>query len=181
MTDTIKIIFVGSITCKEKSFEFLLNALSEIDNQIILSVYSYHQQVKGNIKIPKNVKLILGKPLTEIELRKEFCKNDLFILPSKIDSFPLSLLEAMDTGILFISSDRVGLTERFPEVFKRFVYPYGNIEKLKNKILELHSLENNEKNILSEEIISFSLGFSWNKITYQYLNLFDEVLRAKIK
>ncbi len=129
MTDTIKIIFVGSITRKEKSFEFLLNALSEIDNQIILSVYSYHQQVKGNIKIPKNVKLILGKPLTEIELRKEFCKNDLFILPSKIDSFPLSLLEAMDTGILFISSDRVGLTERFPEVFKRFVYPYGNIEK----------------------------------------------------
>lgn len=169
-TDIIKIIFVGSITRREKSFKFLLNALSGINNQIILSVYSYTQEEKRNIEIPKNVKLILGEPLTEIELRKEFCKNDIFILPSKIDSFPLSLLEAMDTGILFISSDRVGLTERFPASFKRFVFPYGNVEKLKGKILELHYIGNVEKNKISESIRNFSSKFYWDKIVHNYLN-----------
>ncbi len=168
-TDVIRIIFVGSIFRKEKSFELLLDALSRLTNIIILSVYNYEEQRKENLNIPKNIIVIFGAPLTEIELRKEFCNNDLFVIPSKRDSFPLSLLEAMDTGILFISSDRVGLTERFPESFKRFVLPYGEPDKLKDKILELHSLDNVEKNKLSENIRKFSSQYNWSKIVQNYL------------
>ena len=175
-TDIINIIFVGSIARKEKSFDFLLQALSKINNQIILSVYSYDQQEKGNLEIPKNVKLILGASLTEIELRNKFCKNDLFIIPSKRDTFPLSLLEAMDTGMLFISTDRVGLTERFPEPFKRFVVPCGDTEKLTDKILELRQLDYVEKNQLADEIRKFTVDYTWDKISGQYIELYYEIL-----
>ena len=174
--DIIRIIFVGSITRKEKSFNFLLDALSEIHSQINLSVYSYEQQEKGDIKIPSNVQLNLGKPIMELELRKEFCKNDLFIIPSQSDSFPLSLLEAMDSGILFITSDRVGLTERFPESFKRFIVPYWNKEKLKDKILELHYLDTSTKNQLTKNIRDFSSEYHWDRVADQYFKLYSEWL-----
>jgi glycosyltransferase involved in cell wall biosynthesis len=175
-TDTIKIIFIGSIYRKEKAFDFLLNALAEINKPVVLNVFSYKQEESENIEIPGNVQLNLGNPLAEIELREEFCKNDLFIIPSKIDYFPLALLEAMDTGILFISSDRVGLTERFPESFNKFIVPFGNAEKLKDKILELHNLDYIEKNRLAEQIREFAYKFSWETVSKQYVKLFNEVL-----
>jgi len=175
-SETIKIICVGSLNRKEKAFDFLLEALAQMKKQILLSIYSYESQEKGAIKIPENVHLNLGQPLNEMELRKEFCRNDLFIIPSRTDSFPLSLLEAMDTGILFISTDRVGLTERFPESFKQFVVPYGDTEKLKDKILQLHNLDYIEKNRLAEQIREFAYKFSWETVSKQYVKLFNEVL-----
>lgn len=172
-TDTIKIIFVGSINRKEKSFEFLLGALTEIKQQVLLSIFSYEQQKINDIEMPKNVILNLGKPLNEIELRKEFCKNDMLIIPSIHESFGLSLLEGMDTGILFISTDRVGLTERFSESFKRFVIPYGNEEKLKDKILELKNLSNEEKNRIAEENKNFTINFRWDRIAQTYIQQYN--------
>jgi glycosyltransferase involved in cell wall biosynthesis len=175
-SDNIKIICVGSLKRKEKSFEFLMEALSKIDYRIFLSIYSYEIQEKGAIQIPANVELNLGRPLNELELRKEFCNNDLFIIPSRTDSFPLSLLEAIETGILFISTDRVGLTERFPKLFTRFVVPYGNTDKLKDKILELHQLDCVEKNKFTEAIREFTVEYTWEKISDKYIKMYREIL-----
>ena len=172
-SEEIKIIFVGSINRKEKSFDFLLRALSELKNEIKLNVFSFETQAKSNLEIPENVKLIIGEPLKEADLRKEFCNSDLLIVSSSHESFGLSLLEGMDTGILFISTDRVGLTERFPGSLKRFVIPYGNTEKLKDKIIELHYLDDAEKNELSESIRNFSSQFSWDKIAHSYLKFLN--------
>lgn len=180
-SDIIKIIFVGSVNRKEKSFDFLLGALTGLKNEIILNVFNYESQTEDNLEIPENVQLILGEPQNEIDLRKEFCKNDILIVSSSHESFGLSLLEGMDTGILFISTDRVGLTERFPESFKQFVIPSGNIQKLKDKILGLHNLDDVKKNTLSESISNFPMQFRWDKIAFRYLNLFDEMSRKKIK
>ena len=172
----INIICIGSLSRKEKGFEFLFEALAQIEELVSLSIYGYELQEKVEMKIPANVQLNLGKPLDEIELRKEICNHDFFIIPSKTDSFPLALLEAMETGILYISTNRVGLTERFPEPFKRFVIPYGNTEKLKNKILELHNLDKAVKNNLAEEIREFTKEFTWEKVSDQYIKLYTELL-----
>jgi len=172
----IKIICIGSLSRKEKGFGFLFETLSKIEKPVSLSIYGYELQEKVEMKIPASVQLNLGKPSDEIELRKEICNHDFFIIPSKTDSFPLALLEAMETGILFISTNRVGLTERLPKPFKRFVIPYGNTENLKNKILELHNLDNAVKNNLAGEIREFTKEFTWEKISDQYIKLYTELL-----
>lgn len=175
-SELIKIICIGSLIRKEKSFELLFEALSKIKNPVLLSVFDYEEQKQGNLKLPGNVQIFLGKPMNEIGLREEFCKNDLFIIQSKYETFSLSLLEAMETGILFITTNRVGLTSRFPESFNKFLVPYGNTEKLKDKILELHNLDCNEKNRLAEVIRKFAYGFTWDKISDQYFHLYNKLL-----
>ena len=82
----------------------------------------------------------------------------------------------MNTGILYISTNKVGLTERFPESFNKFIVPYGNVESLKNKILELHNLDNVVKNNLADEIREFTKKITWKKISDQYIKLFTELL-----
>jgi glycosyltransferase involved in cell wall biosynthesis len=175
-SELIKIICIGSIIRKEKSFDLLFQAISKIKNPILLSLYDYEEQKNANFELPSNVQINFGKPLNEIELRKEFCKNDLFIIPSRYETFSLSLLEAMETGILFISTDRVGLTSRFPESFNRFLVPYGNAEKLKDKILELHSIDYNEKNNLTDEIKMFASGFNWDDVSEDYVKHYKNLL-----
>lgn len=171
-SESIKIICIGSLIRKEKSFELLFEALSKIKIPILLSLFDYEEQKLVNLKLPTNVQIFFGKPLTEANLREEFCKNDLFIIPSKYEPFSLSLLEAMETGILFIATDRVGLTSRFPDSLNKFIVPYGNAEKLKDKILELHNLECDEKNSLAKEIKKFAHGYSWDRISNYYTKLY---------
>jgi len=175
-SELIKIICIGSIIRKEKSFDLLFQAISKIKNPILLSLYDYEEQKQENLKLPSNVRINFGKPLNEIELRKEFCKNDLFIIPSRYETFSLSLLEAMETGILFIATDRVGLTSRFPDSFNKFLVPYGNAEKLKDKILELYNLDCDKKNKLTEEIRGFAHRYSWDWISNHYTKLYTELL-----
>jgi glycosyltransferase involved in cell wall biosynthesis len=175
-SELIKIICIGSIKRKEKAFKFLFEALSRISNPVQLRIFDYEEQKQVNLKLPANVQIIFGKPLTEAGLRKEFCKNDLCIVPSKYEPFSLSLLEAMNTGILFISTNRVGLTERFPDLFNKFLVPVGNSEKLKDKILELHNLDKDVKNKLAEKIKEFTKDFIWKKISNNYYILYNELL-----
>jgi glycosyltransferase involved in cell wall biosynthesis len=175
-SDFLKIVCIGSLKRKEKSFEFLFEALSKIKNPVRLSLFGYEEQNHNKLNLPANVEIFFCKPLPEAVLREEFCKNDLFIIPSKYESFSLSLLEAMDTGILFISTNRVGLTERFPESFDKFIVPYGNAEGLKDKILELHNLDNAVKNKLAEEISEFTKNFYWDKISSDYKLLYNQLL-----
>ena len=176
ITEVIKIISIGELSRKEKSFDFLLKALSKINKNIVLTVYSYKEQNISGINVPDNVQLCLKKPLNEIDLRKEFCNNDLFIITSRYETFSLSLLEAMSTGILFVSSNRVGLTKRFPEAFNRFIVSYGDVNKLKNKIEELYRLGNHEKNMITDEIRKFTSDFTWEIISKRYINQYNKLI-----
>jgi glycosyltransferase involved in cell wall biosynthesis len=175
-SDVLKIICIGSLKRKEKAFEFLFEALSKIKNPVKLSLFDYEEQNHNKLNLPANVEIFFGKPLPESVLREEFCENDLLIVPSRYEPFSLSLLEAMETGILFIASDRVGLTSRFAESFNKFLVPYGNVEKLNDKMLELHHLDNAVKNKLSREIRRFTEEYTWEKISRKYVKLYYDLL-----
>jgi glycosyltransferase involved in cell wall biosynthesis len=82
----------------------------------------------------------------------------------------------MESGILFIAINRVGLTSRFPESFNKFLVPCRNSEKLKDKILELHNLDMRLKNKIAEEIRMFTKNFDWSKISNNYYRLYTELL-----
>ena len=82
-SDVLKIICIGSLKRKEKSFGFLFEALSKIKNPVKLSLFDYEEQNHNKLNLPANVEIFFGKPLSEIGLREEFCKNDLFIVPSR--------------------------------------------------------------------------------------------------
>ena len=111
----VKLITVGSIVRKEKGIEFLINTLGRLHKPVELTICNYENQERLKLKYTENVKIIIKSPLNENNLREEIIKHDLFITPSEYEPFNISLLEAMNTGIIILASSRVGLTERFSE------------------------------------------------------------------
>ncbi|MCZ6701694.1 MAG: glycosyltransferase family 4 protein, partial [Ignavibacteria bacterium] len=175
----LKVAFVGNINRKEKAFDLLFNALSLLNLTVKLSVFSHDKQVEIRNYNSINVDLQIHNPLSELEFRRELANNDIFILPSKYESFGISLLEAMSTGIIFIVSSRVGLAERFTPNLKKLIFPKNDPDKLLERINYFLSLTKAKKNFLSSEISCFSKNFSWRRTAGDYLDIYSQLLLDK--
>jgi glycosyltransferase involved in cell wall biosynthesis len=174
---SVKIITVGSIDREEKGYSFLLESLSLLQFSVELTIIS---SVNGGNKIfnnlPGHINLKLKGSLDNKSLRQEMVNNDIYIASSKYETFSISLLESMNAGLLFISTDRVGLTDYFPPNFSPYVISYGNKTQLVKKIMELIELPLSEKNELSNRINKFSLGFEWDKVIAELENKYSKIL-----
>ena len=171
----LRVAFVGDVNRKEKDFSLLFNALSQLNLPVKLSIYSFKTQSDTTKFLSNNVKLKIFDPLGEIALRYELVKNDLIIQSSVLDSFPLSLLEAMNSGIIFLISDRIGFAELILSEFEDLIFPRRNTEMLIAKIKYIFDLNMLQKQILSKRIRDFSHSFSWEKISLEYLKLYKEM------
>jgi len=176
--DKTKIIFVGDWSKKEKGFDILLESLSIINREFLLTVCSANRVENFNDEIPSNVNLEILPPLDEIELRKIFAKNDLIVCPSRYESFGLALLEAMNAGLLFICSNTVGLAERLPLEFKPFLIAMNCPNKLKKIIEYFLRLSADERNIRSVIGKNFSQNFLWKRISVHYYSIYKELLKG---
>ena len=71
------------------------------------------------------------------EVNKILCFSDLFLLPSETESFGLSALEAMASGVPVISSDTGGLPEVNIDGLSGFLSPVGDIESMSKNALHI--------------------------------------------
>ena len=71
------------------------------------------------------------------EVNKILCFSDLFLLPSETESFGLSALEAMASGVPVISSDSGGLPEVNIDRLSGFLSPVGDIETMSKNALHI--------------------------------------------
>ena len=172
----LKVAFVGDVNRKEKDFGLLFNALSQLQLPVKLSIYSYKTQSNTTKFFSNNIKLKVFNPLGEVALRHELVKNDLIIQSSVLDFFPLSLLEAMNTGLIFLISDRIGCAELILSEFEDLIFPRRNTEMLIARIKYILDLNMMQKQILSKRIRDFSQSFSWEKINLEYLKMYNEVI-----
>jgi glycosyltransferase involved in cell wall biosynthesis len=168
----IKIATVGSSTRKEKGADFLIKALSASDYNVELNIFGEQSDLFRSDKY-NNVTVNLHPFSEKKEMLHYLSENDILIAPSSYDTFNVSLLEAMNIGMLFISSDRVGLTERFDDRLKKFVYKHYSSADLLDKLNMVIKLSPEERKYYSDLNHEFSLGFTWDKVSTQYLELFN--------
>ena len=71
------------------------------------------------------------------EIDKILCFSDLFLLPSKAESFGLAALEAMSHGVPVISSNAGGLSEVNTKGFSGFLSDVGDVKTMANNALKI--------------------------------------------
>lgn len=172
-SNTYRIITAGSLDRKEKGINFLIECLGKLEFSVELTICYYKAHNIKDCIIPPNIKIIWLEPLDDIELRKEFIRNDMFISLAKYEPFGIALLEAMNSGLLFLATDRIGLTEKFDKDLRQYVIPYGDCKIANEKLINLICLSIEEKQILSNRIINFSIQFTWDKVAEKYFNLYE--------
>ncbi len=132
----------------------------------------------------KKVKELIGKEkriilLAETRDRKEIIKMyqaaDIFVMPSFREGLPLTLFEALASGLPIVASPVNGIPYEMKEPENGFLVNYGDNEKFAKRIIEL--LENkNLREKISINNIEKAKNYNWDLISKRTLDLYRIVM-----
>lgn len=145
-SEKIKFMYVGMLT-ENKGIRNLLQAFNENKNEnITLNIYGkgiLENFVKQKENEDKRIKYY-GQ-LTAENLRKEWIKNDVLIIPSIWEEpFGRVVIEANQYGLPVIGANRAGILEIINNINTGITYQYDSIIEL-NKAIKYFSNRNNIK------------------------------------
>ena len=122
--------------------------------------------------------IILGPIREKEKVAKMYQSSEIYVMPSYREGLPLTLFEALASGLPIIASPVNGIPFEIKDPDNGFFVKYGDIEKLKEKILAL--LENKK---LAKEISKNNKekakDYDWDLIAEKTLNLYKEQITKK--
>lgn len=112
--DCIEIVTIGSVSTR-KGHDIIVNALQSLSNEELTKL---HITIVGDGPIKNELEQICLKknlPITFVgfstEVKKYLSQSDIFLLPSRDEGFPISILEAERAGIPIVSTRIAGIPE----------------------------------------------------------------------
>ena len=155
-------IFLSQGDYPLKGFHYLLRAMPRVLEQFpdthiyvagnnIIEVGTF----KDRLKLPAYGKYIrklirenrlsdhvtmLGK-LTAEEMKEQFLRTHLYVLPSALENSPNSLGEAMMLGVPCVAADVGGVHNLLTDGGDGMLYPAGDVEALADRIIEIFTKE----------------------------------------
>ncbi|TXK71000.1 N-acetyl-alpha-D-glucosaminyl L-malate synthase BshA [Mesonia sp. HuA40] len=112
------------------------------------------------------------------EVEKILCLSDLFLLPSKNESFGLAALEAMINKVPVISSNTGGIPEVNKNGFSGYLSDVGAVEDMAKK--GIHILKNDENlQTFKKNAYQQALAFDLEKIIPQYESVYHKAINRK--
>tara|TARA_B100001248_G_scaffold89409_1_gene65965 strand:+ start:17281 stop:18441 length:1161 start_codon:yes stop_codon:yes gene_type:complete len=157
-----KILFRAIKILNDKGFEITLNLIGAIDlnyQSELLNIIKKNKLETNSIKFHGH--------LNKKDLIKIYEKTDIFLFPSKCETFGISLLEAMSFGLPIACSNKSSLPETLRDGGIYFdpddqVSVANSIEKL------IHDSE--LRNVIKSKARELAKNYTWKKCSYQTFN-----------
>ena len=137
------------------------------------------QEVSDLIKPYKNMHY-LGAIRGKEKIAEMYQCSDVYVLPSYREGLPLTLFEAMASGLPIVASPVNGVAFEIKEPENGLFADYGDIEKLKENILKLINNPKLAKQI-SANNIKKSRQYDWDKISDKYMAEYNSLLNKPDK
>lgn len=174
------LIFVGNID-KHKGVDLLIpilkNVVREFESAVLYIVG------KGPLKneLVRNVEennlstnVIFIEELDSESLRKLFLKTEVFLFPTKLESFGLVIPEAMSSGVIPVISNLKGITDQFILNTKNgFLCNQDTPEEFSQNIINIFDDVELKKTLSTNANVFVSLEYSEAKMVKQYLSMIN--------
>jgi len=135
------------------------------------------KEVKKLIKNYKNMKY-LGPIKGKEKIAEMFQASDVYLMPSYREGLPLTLFEAMASGLPIVASPVNGIPFEMKENENGFFSNYGDLKSLEENIIKI--IDNKK---LSQEIsknnLKKSKNYSWEDIYKKYMGEYNNLLKTK--
>ena len=163
-----KIIFLGRIAMKKK-IETLIEAIPLIkDKKITLEIIGpadeeYFNYLKSLVnKLALEKKVFFKIPIYDIrEKIRKIDSGKIYVLPSRVEGMPQSLIEAMARSKIVIGSNSVAIRDLIKNGKNGYLFEFDNPRDLANKIDLAILSKNNEIGNRARKSVE---KFSWNKV-----------------
>src|SRR5699024_1884783 len=172
-SDYVNLLYVGQLS-KGKNIIELLNACQKlIEKGIKLKLNVVGEKVSNSIyKIVNETKYVnyLGV-LSKQELLNKYRENDIFVLPSKRETFGLVYPEAMSQGLPVLYTKKQGFDKHFPEGEVEYSISSTDSDDITNKILlTIKNYDQITKNINNKAKL-----FDWKRISKLYEEIYYSI------
>lgn len=169
----IKIMYAGCIN-KNKNLVTTLKAIKLLNNKN----YKVHFTIVGKIKnksiypmIKKQAYVTYINQQPKESLIDLYRKSDVFVMPSKSETFGLVYAEAMSQGLPVIYSKGQGFDRQFEEGVVGYHVDCLNAHDIAQRILDI---KDNYKN-LSKNCLKLCHKFDWEIIAQTYKNIYCQL------
>lgn len=172
--DSVNILSVGVVN-KRKNIRTSIDACEHLTNSgkdVKLTVIgsSTDEELLKSIKQYDFVNYI---PRVDKEVLVEYYRNShVFLMPSITETFGLVYAEAMSQGLPILYSKGQGFDEQFPDGTVGYAVEKMNPEDIANKILKVLA----NYNELSSNCVRLVDKFDWDKISKEYISLYESVI-----
>jgi len=177
------LVVTASRLIKRKSPNLLISAFATVlkavpDAKLVIAGSGREEgrlsrQIK-DLNIANSVFLVGELPKDKVA--QLMAAADVFALPSKIESFGLSLLEASAIGVPVVSSNSGGVPEVFQDGFNALLYPPGDENAMAKAIIRV--LQDKElARTISANALETARKFTWETAAKHTLEVYEEVLR----
>lgn len=176
---TIKLLYVGVINKNKnllttiEAIEYLLKEGYNITYTIVGKIED--KFVYNQVKRKQYVKYI--SPKKKEDLIKIYRNNDIFVMPSKAESFGLVYAEAMSQGLPVIYSKGQGFDGQFDEGKVGYHVDSENPIDIKESIKSI--LKNYDE--ISMNCVKLCSKFCWRKIENKYKKIYDDVIKQNVQ
>ena len=121
----------------------------------------------------KNKNIILVKETRDKkEVAKTYQAADIYVLPSYREGLPLTLFEAMASGLPIVASPVNGVPYEMKEPNNGFLVKYGDLKNLKKRILQILDDKKLAEKISKNNKIK-SKDYSWDLIYKKTMELYE--------
>jgi glycosyltransferase involved in cell wall biosynthesis len=177
------LLFVGAPS-KIKGFDLLLKAFSTLKKR--------HKHLRLLVvgKSPdQGVLKIAGEAVSDISfvsdidqatLRKIYRRAAALVLPSRLDSFPLVVLEALSQGLPVAVSDQVGTSEIIKDGESGLIFKSNDVSALERCLERILSDEDLRKRI-AHEGRKLAACRTWSHVLMEYFKLFESLRKPSAK
>ncbi len=172
-------LVVGSVgrLHPEKGFDVLIRAMAGVDASLVLVGQGPDQ--------PRLEALVSELGLDEqvrftgwvVDARAWLVRYDIFVLPSFLEGFPLSTLEAMLAGIPVVASDVGGVSEAVRDGDTGLLVPPHDVEALRSAITSLVANPDKRSEMGRRGRALVEERFTARAMAQRYEALYDRLLR----
>jgi glycosyltransferase involved in cell wall biosynthesis len=172
----VKFLYVGDLS-KNKNIHKSISIIKTLRNSlpctllIIGSGGSYSKQIISLVNANNNFVNYLPKINDKKKLLEHFRSNDIFIMPSKTETFGLVYVEAMSQGLPCLYSTGQGIDGYFTNGEIGYSINPDDIEtSIKSINLILHNYTTISKNCINESKL-----FNWDAISEKFITLYKKI------
>jgi len=130
------------------------------------------QKVKKLIGNEKNI-LLLDETRDRKEIIKMYQSADMYVLPSYREGLPLTLFEAMASGLPIVASPVNGVPYEIKEPENGFLVNYGDNQGFKKRILELLD-DKKLGNRITKQNLKKAKNYDWDKIADKTMKVYEK-------